>query len=181
MVSAHEPPVDLDQLARLFYPSLAALGRFDEVAAEAMPVHYQRLLNHEHHMTVTVEQFHGCPVDVQVLDRHRTDAHYARKILLVRQSDRTVVQYGIMRVHLRYLDAAVRAAIEDESTPLGRILIEHDVLRSIHLRSLWQVTPGVELCHFFGLPPGGTTYGRTALIRCDEEPAIELLEIVAPE
>lgn len=171
---------DLEQLALLFYPSLASLGQFDEVAAEAMPPNYQRLLNHELHMTVTVEEFHGCPVDVQVLDRNRSDTHYARKILLVRQSDRTVVQYGIMRVHWRYLSAAVRAAVEEGSTPLGRILIEHDVLRSIQLRSLWRVTPGVELCHFFGLPPDGATYGRTALILCDNEPAIELLEIVAP-
>jgi hypothetical protein len=181
MVSASQPPIDLEQLARLFYPSLSALGRFEEVSPEKIPPHYERLLNHEHHMTVTVEEFHGCPVDVTVLDRHRSAEHYARKILLVRQSDRTVVQYGLMRVHLRHLSPAVRAAVEEESTPLGRILIEHDVLRSIHLRSLWRVSPGIELCHFFGMPPDGVTYGRTALIRCDDAPAIELLEIVAPE
>jgi chorismate-pyruvate lyase len=175
-----EPQRDLEQLANLFYPSLASLGRFEQVEGEQMPAPYQRLLNHEHHMTVTVEEFHQCPVDVTILDRNRTDSHYARKILLVRQSDRVVVQYGIMRIHLRYLSDPVRAAVEDGSVPLGRILIEHDVLRSIHLRSLWKVSPGVELCHFFGLPPDGVTYGRTALIRCDDEPAIELLEIVAP-
>lgn len=181
MALVPEPQVDLEKLARLFYPSLAVLGQFEEVSAEQLPPHYKRLLNHEFHMTVTVEEFHGCSVDVQVLDRHRTADHYARKILLVRQSDRTVVQYGIMRVHWRYLDAAVRAAVEEEAQPLGQILIEHDVMRSIHLRSLWRVHPGVELSHFFGLPPDGVTYGRTALIRCDEEPAVELLEIVAPQ
>ncbi|MBL9123003.1 MAG: hypothetical protein JNG90_05185 [Planctomycetaceae bacterium] len=180
MHSISPPEHDLEQLARLFYPSLASLGRFTQVAAAEMPANYQRLLNHEHHMTVTVEEFHGCPVDVQVLDRHRTDSHYARKILLVRQSDRTVVQYGIMRVHWRYLDPAVRAGVEDESLPLGRIFIQHNVHRAIALRGLWRVNPGVELCHFFGLPPDGMTYGRTALILCDHEPAIELLEIVAP-
>ena len=180
MHSISPPEHDLEQLARLFYPSLAALGRFEKAALQSMPADFQRLLNHEHHMTVTVEEFHGCPVDVQVIDRHRTETHYARKILLVRQSDRTVVQYGIMRVHWRYLSAEVRAAIEDESIPLGRILIDHNVHRSIQLRELWRVTPGVELCHFFGLPPDGITYGRTALILCDNEPAIELLEIVAP-
>lgn len=179
-MSLEFPQRDLEQLARLFYPSLDSLGRFMLVDAEQMPAPYQRLLNHEHHMTVTVEDFHGCPVDVTVLDRNRSQTHYARKILLVRQRDRVVVQYGIMRVNLNYLSAEVRAAIEDESTPLGRILIEHNVHRSIHLRSLWQVTPGVELCHFFGMPPDGQTYGRSALIRCDDEPAIELLEIVAP-
>jgi hypothetical protein len=30
------------------------------------------------------------------------------------------------------------------------------------------------------VPKGTLTYGRTALIHCNQEPAIELLEIVAP-
>jgi hypothetical protein len=34
--------------------------------------------------------------------------------------------------------------------------------------------------HLFQLDRPQTTYGRTALIECDGEPAIELLEIVSP-
>jgi hypothetical protein len=31
-----------------------------------------------------------------------------------------------------------------------------------------------------GVPEGTTTFGRTAMIHCNGEPAVELLEIVAP-
>jgi hypothetical protein len=34
---------------------------------------------------------------------------------------------------------------------------------------------------WFGLTEPVRTYGRLAIIHCDEQPAVELLEIVAPE
>jgi hypothetical protein len=34
---------------------------------------------------------------------------------------------------------------------------------------------------WFGLDSPRPTYGRFALIHCDEQPAVELLEIVVPE
>ena len=78
------------------------------------------------------------------------------------------------------LSPEVRAEIESQQTPLGRILIQHDVLRKIHLMSLWQVQPGPDLCQILGLAAPQTTYGRAAVIDCNGEPAIELLEIVTP-
>ena len=83
-----------------------------------------------------------------------------------------------MRVNLAYLDDAVRREIESESTPLGRILIEHNVLRRVHLFSLWRIEPAARLRELLCLPEGQEIYGRTALIYCNDEPAIELLEIV---
>jgi hypothetical protein len=171
---------ELDTLIGLFFGSREPLGQFDEVAAEALPPVYRRLLAHEHHMTVTVEDFHGSPVDVRVLEKRVTATHYARMILLVRHSDGGVVQFGIMRVNLGCLSAAVQREIESESAPLGRILIRHDVLRTIHVDKLWRVAPGPRLAGWFGLAEPRETYGRTALIRTDGEPGVELLEIVAP-
>ena len=46
--------------------------------------------------------------------------------------------------------------------------------------ALWKITTGPELCRAFGLAQPTTTYGRTALIYCNDEPAVELLEIIAP-
>lgn len=172
---------DLDTLVSLFYPSRDRLGRFVEVSAEEMPEPYRGLLAHEHHMTVTVEAHYGCPVDVLVLDKVSTPTHYAREILLTRQSDSQVVQYGIMRVGWAYFEDEIRQAIESADVPLGRILIEHDVFRRIHVEALWKIEPGPELCRYLGLNGDETTYGRTALIYCDEKPAVELLEIVMPE
>jgi len=131
-------------------------------------------------MTVTVERFHNCRVRVKVLDRMARGSHYSRKILLARETDDQVVQFGIMRVDLNFLAAEVRAEIEREQVPLGRILIEHNVLRRVQYCALWQVTMGEELARLFSSPSNATTYGRTAVIECNHLPAVELLEIVAP-
>jgi chorismate-pyruvate lyase len=171
---------DLQTLTGLFYPSRESLGEFSEVAVEGVPEPYRRLLAHNDHMTVAVEEFHHGPVDVRVLQRRVTTTHYAREILLSRQEDDQVVQYGIMRVCFAYLPPEVQGKIRGEQTPLGRILIEHNVLRRVQLFSLRRVELGPELSRLFDRPQGATTYGRTALIDCNQVPAIELLEIVSP-
>jgi hypothetical protein len=131
-------------------------------------------------MTVTVERFHHSPVDVKVLATSLSGQHYARKILLARQSDGTIVQFGIVRLNFAHVSPEVRREIESQRTPVGRVLIQHNVLREIHLMRLWKVTPGPDLRQLFGLQAGETTYGRTAVIDFSGEPAVELLEIVTP-
>lgn len=171
---------DLDALIALFYARPEELGRFEEVDARSLDRDYRMLLAHDSHMTVTVERFHNGSVDVQVLESQLTGEHYARKILLTRQSDGAVVQFGIMRLDFACVSPKVRREVESQRTPLGRVLIENNVLRQVHLTKLWKVTPGSDLCHLFGTSPSQITYGRTAVIHCDGEPAVELLEIVAP-
>jgi chorismate-pyruvate lyase len=176
------PPVtpDLQTLVGLFYRDAAELGQFEEVAADEMPRDYQSLLAHRNHMTVTVEEYHHSPVNVRVLATRLNGQHYARKILLCRQSDGRVVQAGIVRLNFHHVSDEVRREVESQSAPLGRILIQHNVLREVRLLKLWRVALGADLARLFGLPLGEITYGRTALIDCNGEPAVELLEIVAP-
>jgi chorismate-pyruvate lyase len=139
------------------------------------------MLHHEHHMTVTLEAQHASPVTVSVLDVRRDQGVYSRRILLCRESDGAVVQFGIVRLNLEVLDPATRREIEGEQTPLGRVLIDHNVLREIELHQLYRVACGHDLADHFGVAPGTPTYGRTALIYCNGEPAVELLEIIAPQ
>lgn len=168
-------------LVRLFYERPDELGAFERInSAAEVPQPYRHLLAHHEHMTVAVEEFHGSRVDVQVLATRRDKNFYSRKILLTRQSDGQVVQFGIPRLNMAYLDEEVRREIESQTKPLGRVLIDHDVLREVQLVALWKVDPGPDLCRMFGLAEPQTVYGRTALIFCNGEPAIELLEIVAP-
>ena len=176
----HPVTPDLETLARLFYGGLESLGDFTELVADELPDAYRLLLAHDAHMTVSVEKFHESPVRVRVLDKLVTPTHYARKILLERRSDGRVVQFGIMRVNFTYLSPAVRAEIQSEAAPLGRILIQHEVLRQVRLGSLWRIAMGAELTRLFGLDGPGITYGRTALIDCNGVPAVELIEIVSP-
>lgn len=169
---------DLDTLIGLFYEGRPQVGDFREVSPESMPATFRKLLAHEHHMTVTVEAHHGSAVDVGVLNRLIDENHYAREILLTRQSDGRVVQYGVMRIRLDLLPAQARAEVVSEGTPLGRVLINHDILRSVHLFSLFKVAPGEVLKKWLTAGKNTPVYGRTALIYCNGEPAVELLEIV---
>ncbi|MBX7168497.1 MAG: hypothetical protein K1X74_19325 [Pirellulales bacterium] len=171
----------LTPLVLFFSAKVEDLGKFSPVDPDRMPAVYRTLLAHEHHMTVTVERHHRGPVGVRVLQRKATPSHYARQILLERKSDGAVVQFGIMRIALDLIAPEIRDEILQEQTPLGHILIKHNVMRQIHLLSLWRVEPGPELQKMFGLQGPRTTFGRTAMIDVDGRPAIELLEIVVPE
>lgn len=168
----------LHRLCSIFYDSPEHLGRFEPLEGERVPEPYRQLLDHTQHMTVTMERYHGCPVTLHVL-QNITDRHsYARSILLARESDGRHVQYGIMRIGLEFLAPSIRETILRKKTPLGRILIEHDVFREIGAISLYRVTPAEELINHLRLPAESPTYGRTALIRVEGQPAVELLEIV---
>ncbi len=171
---------DLRQLYRLF-PGNTDEPAMETVPADAVPEPYHRLLVHEHHMTVTVEAHHGKQVELRVLDRRHEPPWYGRKILLVLEGTERVVQFGIMRINLDLCSEAVRAAILREDTPLGHILIQHNVLRRIEPTAFLRITPNREMMAWFGLVDRKQTYGRLAYIHCDGKPAVELLEVVTPE
>src|SRR4051812_42502412 len=125
------PGPDLNALLALFPPTEAIVAQASRVLPDEMPQPYRRLLAHEHHMTVTVEAHHGQLVNVEVLDRRHDGDSYSRKILLARRGDGKIVQCGVVRIHFQYCTRDVRDEIVSEKTPLGRILIEHNVLRRI--------------------------------------------------
>ena len=179
MQPADPAEVELDALLELFFEDAYQLGQFRPVSATEVPSPSRELLAHEHHMTVTVERHHGSPVDVRVLQTRRDGSKYSREILLTRQSDDRVVQYGIVRLNLDLIDPAPRSEIESEQIPLGRILINHQILRQVRLLGLWEITAGPELAKWLPVESGQRCYGRTALIYLAGAPAIELLEIVA--
>ena len=171
---------ELDALVRLFYADIAALGQFEEIRPAELPPVERTLLDHDQHMTLTVEAHHGSAVDLQVVESNMTATHYARRILLHRQTDGEAVQFGIVRLHLDSLSAEVRDQINDKEVPLGRILIQQNILRTVRLLSLWRIIPEADLRDVFYLGGPIACYGRTALIYCDAVPAVELLEIVRP-
>lgn len=173
------PDVKIEQLLDTFYGgAVSRLGDFRPVAKVPPPL--DRLLDHNEHMTVTVEAFHRQKVDVVVHRCERYDNWYAREITLVGGRSGRVVQYGIVRLDVDTLDEDVWRRIESQEVPLGRVLIEHNVLREVQLCELWQVSAGESLAERLEIEAGDLVYGRTARIYCNGEPAIELLEIVAP-
>lgn len=175
------PCISASELIGLYYQDSSLLGRFEQVDNHSVPSVYRKLLDHTNHMTVTVELHHRDTVDVEVLRSDILGEHYRREILLRTHNTRRVVQYGIVRLNTKFLADKPRNEILEQRIPLGRVLIENNVLRKIELFDLFRVECGKVLSDFFGVPIGTVTYGRTALIHCDNEPAIELLEVVRPE
>jgi hypothetical protein len=174
------PTDELKKLLALFPEGDALFDRAEHVPSALTPEPYKRLLVHEHHMTVTMEEFYHTSVVVKVLDRRQDGDIYSRRILLERSDDGRVVQFGIVRFNLGIVLPEVREEILSERTPLGRILINYNVLRHIDLGAILQIAAGPGLARLCQCPNGQTTYGRMATIFCNRQPAVDLLEVAAP-
>ncbi len=168
-----------DHLYSLF-PDSPDRSQAVEVSSEDVPEPYHRLLVHTHHMTITVEQFYRSPVDVQVLTSRRAGNDYARKILLSTHASKRVVQFGLVRINLGVCPELVRNEIVEGKTPLGRVLIQHNMLRRIEPTAFLRVSLAAKMATWFGVEPGTITYGRVGVIYTGDRPAVEVLEILAP-
>jgi chorismate-pyruvate lyase len=187
MSSLRTPIADLTGLHGIFGDSVDEMpgGRF--ITADEMPEPYRTLLAHHDHMTVTLERFHGSLVDVHILKAMHDDPLYARKIKLTLSGTDKVVLFGIMRFNFAWCDERVKNLILEGKTPLGRVLIENDVLRRINTHVLLRITPNAEIRNCFSMPEPGNgahavepVYGRLATIYCNDEPAVDLLEVTPP-
>ncbi len=176
---AVQPTPDYDSLYALF-PDADGVPTGVRVAADDIPSPYRELLVHNHHMTVMVEQFYGDRVNVRVLESHTDGAEYARKILLSLAGSGKVVQFGLVRIDLARLAPVVRKQIVAGKTPLGRVLIQNDVLRQVRPTGYVRVTPNLAMRDWFQAAEGETLYGRLGVIDTDGRPAIEVLEVLAP-
>ncbi len=172
------PTPTVESLYALF-PDQADRPRYTPIRGDEMPEPYRSLLVHTHHMTVTVERFYGDAVDVRVLEVARSGDEYARKILLTLHGSGEVVQLGIVQIDLSLLSDVVREQIVEGKTPLGRVLIQNNVLRHIQPAGYFRVEPSAELDRLFGRADRQPTYGRLGVIFTDGKPAIEVLEILA--
>ncbi len=154
--------------------------RCDVVQPDEIPFPHDQLLVHHDHMTVELQRHHGAPVQVRVHAEHRDGDLYTRMISLapVDQPDK-VVEWGVVRLDFRYMDPAVRDEILSKKLPLGAVLIKHDVLRRIKPRWFIRCPADGPLVRLFGRPATPEEiYGRIGTIYCNNEPAIELIELV---
>jgi chorismate-pyruvate lyase len=148
------------------------------MAPTALPEPERALLVHHGHMTETLERRHGGPVRVVPYRTRREGEIYGRKLDLL-CGDGTVAMTGVMLVNLALCEVAVRGEILSEAKPLGRILVEHGVMRRVEAQSFLRVSAADPLVRRFGV--SAPAYGRFATIFCDGRPAIDVLEIVRPE
>ncbi len=169
----------LEEVLGQFPDDRISLDKLDVLRGDSVPGIYNELLVHTHHMTVTLEKHCGCPVFLEVVKVRHEGHDYARKLVLRAGEDVPVVLAGIMRFRLEFVREEIRQTIVEASTPLGRVLIENEVLRRIETVAFLRF----PLQNTFGELLGSDaeadfTYGRIAIIFCDGAPAVELLELI---
>jgi hypothetical protein len=174
------PLDELTRLTSLFDEPEQLIAEAVHVPAGATPEPYKSMLAHDHHMTVEMESYHRCMVNVEVLADRLEGNEYYRKIILRNASNQKVVQFGIVRFNFDYVTPAVKEEILSKRTPLGRVLINHNVLRTIDLGAIIRVKTGPALAECLNIPDGTTTYGRLATIFCNGKPAVDVLEVTIP-
>ena len=167
----------LADLCRPFAPA-GFTAECDVVSPDAIPVPADALLVHHNHMTVSLERHYGKPVEVNVLAEQLDGDVYTRKVSLTLAGTAQVVEWGIARLHLRHLPQQVRDEILAKQTPLGAILIKHDVHRRIKPRYFVRFPAQSRVIGLFAEGNASPVFGRLGTIFCNDEPAIELLEIV---
>ncbi len=159
-------------------------GNFDPtcsvVQPDVIPYPQDHLLVHHEHMTVVLQKHHGKPVEVHVLQEHFENEIYTRMISLTPAGSDKVVEWGIARLHFKHIPKAAREEILAKQSPLGAVLIKHNLHRRVKPRYFLRFPPGGAVLSLFEHRPATPedAYGRIGLIYCDDEPAIELLEIV---
>jgi chorismate-pyruvate lyase len=174
------PINELNRLTSPFAETSALFANVKHIPSSQTPEPYKSMLVHEHHMTVTMEKYHGSPVDVRILDRKLDGDIYDRMIVLAKAGTDTIVQFGAVRFHFEYVTEAIRNEILAGETPLGRVLINHNILRHIDLGAILRIEAGPLLAQHLQMAEGAETYGRLATIFCNGRPAVDLLEISAP-
>lgn len=175
------PHDELTALLNLFPQEKPLIEKAEHVSAAMVPEPFKRLLAHDHHMTITMEEFFNCNVNVKVLEEKEVDDLYCRMILLESDQTEKIVQFGIVRFNFEYVTEAVKQEILSQKIPLGRVLINHNVLRHIDLGAVLKIKLGPSMANLFSVSKEAETYGRLATIFCNGQPAVDLLEIATPE
>lgn len=148
------------------------------VQPESIPFPEDDLLVHHDHMTIVLQRHHGSPVQVHVLEEHLDGDLYTRKVSLTPTGSNKIVEWGIVRLNFKYMPAEVKEEILRKQMPLGAILVKHNVHRRIKPRYFLQLPEASSIVRLFDATNTDPLYGRIGTIYCDDEPCIEVLEIV---
>ena len=146
-----------------------------------LPEAFGRLLAHSHHMTPTLKAYHGGEVALRIIREAHDDDWYRRHIVLTAPGTGYVVEVGLVRIHMTMLAATVQRDILRRQTPLGDILLEHRVMTQVKPRIFLRWDGRSDIVHPFGAGAADRFFGRLAVIYCDGQEALELLEVVTDQ
>ena len=149
------------------------------MTVDELPADYRTLLAHHDHMTVALEAFTTAWSPSRRWPNGSDEASLRplqRAESPVGRRDRTIRNHADLAG--RPAARPRRRRSPSKKAPLGRVLIDHNVLREVELITLWQIAPGPVLQQHLQLTDDTPIYGRSAQILVDERPTVQLLEIV---
>jgi chorismate-pyruvate lyase len=150
------------------------------IPADDVPPPYHDLLVHHGHMTEALERYYASPVAVHPYRVHQHGEMYGRKLDLSLFSSGKIVMTGLMIINLTFVREEIARQIVAGTTPLGRILVDNNVLREVSSGAYLRLDPADPIVARFRQEKARPAYGRLATIFFDGKPAVDLLEIVAP-
>jgi len=150
------------------------------IPPEEIPEPSRHLLVHEKHMTLTLTAHYNAFVEVQVKEMHYEGTLYSRKITLTapRPAEAPVVEFGLIRLDLQFVPQPIWQEIFHQRTPMGELLLRHNILQRIQPKWFLKFEPGSSVLNWMGAKYDKPLYGRLGTIYCNGEPAVEVLEVV---
>ncbi len=172
--------LELRSLCDGFFNDLAWIDLCQVVDATEVDPAAHELLVHANHMTATLSNHYGEPVSLDVHDHNEDADVYRRKIVLTIEGGKRVVEVGVVKLNLAFVDDDIRHEIVQRKTPLGEILDARNVLTRVEPKWFVKMPQDSPIAKMFNPPPSRDVFGRIGLIYCDHKPVMELLEVVSP-
>ena len=156
-----------------------ALPSARELPPEKLPEPYRSLLCHDSDMTTTLETHHGGKMHVEALAVEVGEISCAREVLLQLDNSNRAVAYGAIKIQLEYLPEPARQLILENTEPLGRVLIDHDIAFESRPILYFRIMPNEGIRQLLNAAPGKALYGRrNVLMHPDGNIIAEIVEIL---
>ncbi|MBN8248079.1 MAG: hypothetical protein J0L84_11610 [Verrucomicrobia bacterium] len=157
------------------------LPAWESVTPDTIPEPYRTLLVHERDMTRTLEQFHGAPIHLRVLSRHREAGAYCRESVLELDGSNRPVEFGAIKIHLERFPEPGRTQILEEHRPLGGILNASGRAYTSRPTAYLRFAADAFIRDALCLAQVTFLYGRQNTLRdVQGHPLAEIIEILPP-
>ena len=154
------------------------LPRAREIAPEAIPHPYRRLLSHGSDMTHVLERHYGGRIVIRALSTGARDEWYMRRVLLVQEYSGRPVEMGAIRVRLDRFSARVRRQILDSRVPLGRIMRDAALDYHSRARAFFEIVPNSDMMGVFWMREPRPLYGRRTEVVLDGQKFGDIVEVL---
>ncbi len=119
-----------------------------------LPAPQRELLCHSRDMTSTLADYHGGPVDLEIVQEPADDRAYVREVLL--KVGEKVVEYGLIRIYLESFPPDLRTQILAGKRPLGALLNESGLPYTSEPSGFLKIPSELFSADFF--PPANSNF-----------------------